>query len=117
MIAAMTARKFMLIAVLYFFGLVVATMVIHELGHFIMALITGVPINEIKFEWYGINPSLIYQTRFSAKDLFVYYAGGFTAALMLFWVYLFYWYRKYRTAPSVVGWALGAFTILTAGFQ
>jgi len=117
-ISIMTRRKIILISSLYLFGLIVTVTIVHEIGHIAAALVIGVPLNEISIGLYGINPSVTIPERFAASNLsLLYYAGGFTPAIILIIIYLIYWYRRFRRVPSKINWLMGLITITIAGFQ
>ena len=114
----MTKRKVILVSALYLLGLVIATTIVHEVGHIVAALVMGVPMNEITIGLYGINPSVTIPERFAGSNLSIYYySGGFTPALILIIVYLLYWYRRFKKEPSLLNWLMGLITITVAGFQ
>lgn len=102
----------------YFVAVFILTIIIHESAHFLAALIIGVPFSEIEIEWIGSNPGVTIPDRFFnvPLDLF-YYAGGFTAALVLLCGYFLVWYRSYRNKPSFMTWAYGAITMMSIGTQ
>ena len=86
-------------------------------GHTIAALALGVPFTEIKFGFDGISPFGIIPDRFANAPLTIqHYAGGFTAAIILLPIYLF-WFRKYRKKPTLFNWFTGLITISAFGFQ
>src|ERR1035437_9523807 len=98
----MTYRMVLLFTLLYFLALFVFVGVAHEGGHFMAALILGIPVNEIQIEFHGINLAIGIPDTLAAGNLTFYYlAGGLTPAIILILVYLLYWYRTYRRAPSL----------------
>jgi len=114
----MTRRRVILVSSVYLLGLVVVTTIVHEVGHFIAALVMGIPLNEIDIGLYGINPSVTIPERFASSNLSIfYYAGGLTTAGILIIVYLIFWYRKYKREPSLINWLMGLITITIAGFH
>ena len=114
----MTKRKVIVISLLYFLGLVIVVIIVHEIGHIVAALFIGVPFNEIEIGLYGINPSMTLPERFASGNLAIYhYAGGLTAAGILIVIYLLYWHRRFKREPSVINWTMGAITIVIAGMQ
>lgn len=62
---AHSLRKFMqnnrilIYSIAYLLTIGIASIAIHEIGHFLAALILGVPINEIKINFIGINPGWV----------------------------------------------------------
>ena len=102
---------------LYLIGVIIFSTIIHEVGHTIAALALGVPFSEIKFGFYGINPSITIPDRFATAPLTIlHYAGGFTAAIILLPIYLF-WYMRYRKNPTFFYWFAGLITITAFGLQ
>jgi TctA family transporter len=103
--------------VAYLVVMVIADILIHETGHFLAALVIGVPANEIKFRFVTISPEITLPSRFSnnVSLTFYQYAGGVFAAIVLLVVYLLFWYRKYRANQTGLIWALGFATILLCG--
>jgi hypothetical protein len=98
-------------------GIIVFTAIIHEVGHTIAALALGVPFSEIKFGFYGINPSVTIPDSFASTPLTIqHYAGGFTAAIILLPIYLF-WFMRYRKKPTFINWFAGLVTITAFGLQ
>jgi hypothetical protein len=95
-----------------------ASVLAHEAAHIVAALALGVPFNELRLAFLGINPSVTLPEWFIGTPLTIaYYAGGLTAAVGLFALYLLYWVRKYHRNPSFFYWSLGAVTIALAAMQ
>jgi len=114
----MTKRKVILVSSSYFLGLIIAVTIVHEVAHVVAALVIGVPFSEIEIGFYGINPSVTIPERFISSNLSIfYYAGGLAPVLILLFIYLLYWYRKYHRESSFMTWFMGAITIAAAGFQ
>jgi hypothetical protein len=104
-------------ACLYLIGIVIFTTIIHEAGHVIAALALEVPFKEIELGFYGINPSVTIPDRFASAPLTIqHYAGGFTAAIILIPIYLF-WFRRNRKKPTIFNWFAGLITITAFGLQ
>jgi len=104
-------------ACLYLIGVIIFTIIVHEAGHIIAALALGVPLTEIQLGFQGINPSVTLPDRFSNAPLTIqHYAGGFTAAIILMPIYLF-WFRRYRKNSTPLNWILGLITITAFGLQ
>ena len=102
----------------YSIAVIIGVIAIHESGHFLGALVIGVPINEIDVGLIGIYPGVTIPARFIHTPLGIYYyAGGFSAAIICSVVYYYIWYRKYRDTQSIITWYYGAFTIAAAGAQ
>jgi len=103
--------------VAYLVVLVIADTLIHETGHYLAALVIGVPANEIKFRFVTLSPEITIPSRFNNNIslTFYHYVGGIFAAIVLLVVYLLFWYRKYRVNPTGLFWALGFATILLCG--
>lgn len=117
-ISIVTKRKVILISLLYLLGLVIAVTIVHETAHFVAALSIGVPFSEIAFSFDGINPSLTIPERFASSNLSIlHYAGGLIPAVILTFIYLLHWYRRFRREPSLMNWTMGLITIVAAGFQ
>ncbi len=103
---------------IYLIGITAITVIVHEAAHVLAALSLGVPFNEIKVMFFGINPGMKVPERFTSSSLAIYhYAGGLTAAVALLCVYLFYWLKNYRHKPSLFNWLLGAITITLFSMQ
>ncbi len=104
-------------AILYFFGLMTGTTIVHEAGHATVAKVLGVPIKEIKLGFDGINPSATMQLAPTNVDLTIqHYAGGFLAAFVLLIAYIFI-FRRYQYKPSIITWILGLITLPFLGNQ
>jgi hypothetical protein len=104
-------------ACFYLVGVIIFTTIIHEAGHIIAALALGVPFTEIKLGFYGINPLVTLPDRFASAPFTIqHYSCGFTAAIILLPIYLF-WFRRYRKNPTFLNWVLGLITIAAFGLQ
>ena len=102
----------------YIIVVIAGTIVIHEAGHIIGALILGVPFSEIEFIRIGINPGVSIPDRFVNESLGIMnYAGGFLASVVMVLIYFLIWFRKYRRNPSIMTWGYGAFTMMAVGLQ
>ena|SRR3972149_3288636 len=83
-------------------------MFIHEGAHWISALIIGVPISEIDFGWYGLGPGVAIPLSTPTKFLpFFFYSGGMTSAIMILFLYIFYWMRLSYHTPSLTHGVMG----------
>ena len=104
--------------VLYLISVAAISVVVHEAAHIIAACVLGVPFAELKLGFYGINPSVTLPAWFTGTPrLIVYYAGGLVPGLILLFMYLFYWMRRYRRQPAILSWSLGLVTIVLAAMQ
>lgn len=103
---------------LYIVLIVIALAVIHEAAHILMAVIRGIPFNELKLGLRGINPSVTLP-RWAGDDtrIIFFYAGGLTTGAIFLLGYLLYWVRKYRRQPSLLYWATGLTTVMLAAEQ
>ncbi|MDD5701459.1 MAG: hypothetical protein PHU23_05345 [Dehalococcoidales bacterium] len=104
--------------VLYVILLAVISTAIHEAAHVVMALIKGVPFEELQLGFWGLNPSITlpgWVTEDVKTPMF--YAGGLITGLILFLVYLFYWVPKYLEIKSYLCWIMGLATAVFVGEQ
>ena len=68
-------------------------MVLHETGHVLAAMASGIPFRALEFHFYAPGPGVQLPTTMPLDKLpFNYYAGGFFAALVLLVVYGIYLY-------------------------
>jgi hypothetical protein len=103
-------------SILYLIAIIIGTTVIHEIGHFLAALVLGVPVNEITINFMGINPGFKIPDILYSSSLSIYHwAGGLFAAVILLIVYFVFLYRKYRIKPSLLLWIMGWITLGTCG--
>ncbi|MFO7772502.1 MAG: hypothetical protein R6V59_00905 [Dehalococcoidia bacterium] len=103
---------------LYTIVIAAASVLIHEAAHVVAALTLGVPFDELRFGFLGINPSVTLPEWFTGTPrTVVHYAGGLTAGAGLLFYDLLYWVRRYRRSPYVFGWFLGAVTSVFAAMQ
>jgi hypothetical protein len=92
--------------------------IIHESAHWLTAFFSGVPISEIKFGFYGINPGVSIPSSVSPKVLpYFFYSGGLASGTVLFLIYVFYWVRQYRHLPSLDNWIMSMFTAFSIVIQ
>ncbi|MBM3174227.1 MAG: hypothetical protein FJZ93_00665 [Chloroflexi bacterium] len=103
---------------LYILALFLGTLAVHEAAHVLAVLALGVPVSELKFGFYGIHPSITLPEHLAGtQQAIVYYAGGLTTGIILLVLYLCYFRRRYRAAPSMFRWLLGLVTVIFAGMQ
>jgi hypothetical protein len=105
--AFFTKYRVLILSLVLFAAILAADYFIHEMGHFLAALISGVPISEIKINFIGINPGLKISANFKGSLTFYQYGGGLLAAIVLLCVYLFFWFRRYRARPTLLTWVVG----------
>ncbi len=102
----------------YLVAVIIGVIIIHESAHFLVALVIGVPFNEIEVGLIGYNPGVTIPDRYNNAPLGIFhYAGGFSAALVFSCVYFLIWYRRYRNKQSLITWAYGAITMMAIGMQ
>ncbi|MFC1970919.1 hypothetical protein ACFLV0_03165 [Chloroflexota bacterium] len=112
------SRRQCVFVLLYTLTVVVALVVIHEAVHILTAMAFGVRFSELKLGFMGINPSVTLPEWFTGtRQIFVHYAGGLTAGIVLLLFYLLYWVRKYQRTPSFLTWSLGLITLVMAAMQ
>ena len=88
--------------------ILIADILVHEMGHLLAALVLGVPLNKIKIAFVGINPGFKIPDILGSTALSIYqYAGGAFAALVCVCAYIFLWLRRYRARPSLLNWVVG----------
>lgn len=111
-------KKLIAYIFIYFVGITILMGVIHETGHAIAALIQGVPFSDLNIAIDGINPSItiVGQITRTLNLAPYYYVGGFSAAFVLFVVYIFL-RKRYFNKPSVLIWWIGLITVVAVGFQ
>jgi|GEM_PF-1504112 hypothetical protein len=106
--AFFTKYRIIILALVIFAVIFLLDTLVHETGHLLAALISGVPINKIKVIFTGLNPGLEMPAGLSSTSVtFVNYAGGAFAAIVLLCGYLFLWLRKYRARPTLLTWVVG----------
>lgn len=104
--------------VLYTLAIAAASVLVHEAAHIVTALAFGVPFNELRLGFLGINPCVSLPEWFNGTPrTIVYYAGGLTAGVGMSLFYFLYWLRRYRRDPSPFCWSLGSVTIVLVGMQ
>jgi hypothetical protein len=102
---------------LYTLLLILGATLLHEATHTAVALICGVPLSEIRFGFYGINPSVTFPAWFTGTGkLISFYAGGIIAGIIIIPLY-FHFFRKYRIQPRLYYWPMGLVTILFIACQ
>ena len=96
---------------------VIMQIILHEVLHITAALLAGVPLSSLKIGLLGINPSITLTHPVTERvRLFIYYAGGMGTGIVLLFIYLLYWLRRFKYKPSLFHWVMGLATIvLTAG--
>ena len=110
-------RRNIPLGILYFVGIFVTAALVHESAHIVVALFMGIPFNELKIGFSGMNPSVTIPERFTTGNLSIlYYSGGLVAAGFLTFIYS-YWYKRYQKKPTFTSWFMGLITIAIAGFH
>jgi len=102
-----------LIVVVLFLLIVWASMFFHESGHYIFALILGVPNSNITFHWAVFLPiavSVPMDSLSSAEKVIFSYSGGFLSGFLLLAIALFSFFQYLRN-HSIMYWWLGTFAI------
>ncbi len=103
-----TKYRIIILAIVLFAVIFIADTLVHETGHLLAALISGVPINKIEIIFTGFNPGLKIPAGLSSNSvMLINYAGGAFAALVCFCAYIFLWLRRYRARPSLLTWIIG----------
>ena len=93
-------------------------LIIHEAAHWITALAIGVPASEIKFGWYVLNPGVSIPLSTRPESLpFFFYSGGISTAIIIVFLYIFYWMRIYYRVPSATNWIMSMFILFSFTFQ
>ncbi|MFC2020720.1 hypothetical protein ACFLU1_02885 [Chloroflexota bacterium] len=106
-----------------FLALLVGSTIVHEIGHALAALINGVKPDELIIRWYGVGPGVTVPNSFPTENLpFFRYAGGITAGLVIFLLYVLFWVRPLHTRMAQVQWNglkwwIGEFLLFWAIFQ
>ena len=112
----MNRLKFIVKLVIYIFAVLAATTIIHEIAHFIVAFITGVPFSEIHVRFLGINPGLFIENTARSGNLeLIWYSGGFIEALFALAFYLGHSYRTFISRPNRDNWCKGFVILAFAG--
>jgi len=103
-----TKYRILILSLVFLAVIFVADTLVHEMGHLLAALISGVPINKIKIIFIGFNPGLKMPAGLSSNSVtLINYAGGAFAAFVCLCAYIFLWLRRYRTRPSLLTWVVG----------
>jgi len=111
-------RREAIYLMMYTVAIAAASVLAHEAAHVVAALALGVPFNELRLGFLGINPSVTLPEWFiGTPRTITYYAGGLTAAVGLFAFYLLYWVKKYHRNPSFFCWCPGAVTVVFLAMQ
>jgi len=98
-----------LLFIVYGLFLAAAASVIHEAFHAVVAIMAGVPVSDVSFGWYGVNPSTRFPAWFAGTGLqLAYYAGGLGAGAVVAGVYLITSARHERS------WNWWVFSLLMA---
>jgi len=106
-----------------FFGLFLVSVIVHEVGHILAALIMGVRPNEIVISWWqGIGPGVTIPGSTALKEVSYFrYAGGIIAASVLLSAYVVFWIHSLRTKTPTgwnkLRWWTGLFLLIWAIFQ
>jgi hypothetical protein len=104
----LTKYRILILSLAFFAIILFLDTLVHETGHFLAALISGVPINKIKIIFIGFNPGLKMPAGLSSNSVtLINYAGGAFAAFICLCIYLFLWLRRYRSSPTLLGWIVG----------
>jgi hypothetical protein len=106
--AFFTKYRILILSLVLFVAIFAADTLVHETGHLLAALISGVPINKIKIIFTGFNPGLKMPAGLSSSAvMLINYAGGAFAAFVCLCAYIFLWLRRYRARPSLLMWVVG----------
>ncbi|MFC1967140.1 hypothetical protein ACFLV2_00630 [Chloroflexota bacterium] len=91
---------------------------IHEASHYFIALAAGIPSSDIIFAFIGDNPGVVIPATVSPEFLpYFFYAGGIISGTFLLFIYLFYWIKQSRLAPSLANWIMGMTTVIAMSLQ
>jgi hypothetical protein len=101
----------------------ICSVILHETGHVVAALLKGVPIGDITFAWYLQGPGITVPDYFPTEQLsFFRYGGGVFSGILFLIAYILIWVFLFRA--NVPGkpwssrrWLIGSFTIFLAAFQ
>jgi len=105
-------------AFIYLIISLVIMVIIHETGHILIALLSGVSFSSIKLTIYGISPGVIFPESFTGISRTVAdYTGGFLSGSIFLIIYISYWYRVFRFQSSFQNWLGGLITAALAGWQ
>ncbi len=103
-----TKYRILILSLVFLAVIFAADTLVHETGHLLAALISGVPINKIKIIFIGFNPGLKMPGGLSSNSVtLINYAGGAFAAFVCLCAYIFLWVRRYRARPSLLTWIVG----------
>ena len=106
--AFLTKYRIIILSLVFLAAIFIADTLIHEMGHLLAALVSGVPINKIKIIFIGFNPGLKMPGGLSSNSVtLINYAGGAFAAFACLCAYIFLWLRRYRARPSLLTWIVG----------
>jgi hypothetical protein len=106
--AFFTKYRIIILSLVILAIILIADTFVHEMGHLLAALVSGVSLDKIKIIFIGFNPGLKMPAGLSSSSVtLINYAGGAFAAIVLLCVYLFLWLRKYRAQPSLLTWVVG----------
>lgn len=109
--------------VLLFFILVPVWVLIHEIGHTLVALLLGIPFKDLTFGWYGLGPGVTLPDYFPIEHLPLFrYAGGLFAGILLlatYCVYVFLHHREYAKFQwwKQTKWWADGFLVIWGGYQ
>jgi hypothetical protein len=93
-------------------------LIIHEVAHWITAIVIGVPASEIKFGWHVMGPGISIPLSTSPESLpYFFYSGGISTAIIIVFLYIFYWMRIYYRNPSATNWIMSMFIFFSFTFQ
>jgi len=102
----------------YMLSVAIMLVIFHEAAHILTAVIRGVPFNQLKLGFWGINPLItLPQWVDENTRTVIFYAGGLSTGVVFLLGYLLYWVRKYRREPTLLYWAMGLTTIMLAAEQ
>ncbi len=106
-----------------FLALGLSSVIVHEIGHAIAAIVKGVPLDNLAIGWYGLGPGVAVPSSFPPQYLpFFRYAGGLTAGLVCLLAYILLWVYPLHNRGTQKQWGnprwwTGEFLLFWAIFE
>jgi len=110
--------KMMVFGVLYLLAGLLAAIVLHELSHFIAALLLGIPLSEIHLVFRNLNPGVVLTQWSGPEMLSVFsFSGGLGSGAVILIVYFGFWVRRFYRTRTIGSWYFGLITLIIAGIE